>query len=130
MDDAAAERGGRNPRDLKAELAKRIITDFHSAEDARASEEEFNRIFKRHEAPEEVEERTLTAGLWKLPRLLVEGELAPSMAEARRLIEQGGVRIDGERRTRVDDEIELREGQSVLIQVGKRRFLRVLGSKK
>ena len=123
-----AESGERNPRDLKVELAKRIITDFHSAEDARAAEEEFNRIFKRHEAPEEVEERTLPARLWKLPRLLVETTLAPSMAEARRLIEQGGVRIDGERRTRVDDEIELREGQTILIQVGKRRFLRVRGS--
>ncbi|HEY0100860.1 MAG TPA: tyrosine--tRNA ligase [Pyrinomonadaceae bacterium] len=122
---AAAHAGARNPRDLKVELAKRIITDFHSATDAQAAEDEFNRIFKRKEIPDEIEERALTTGVWKLPRLLVETALAPSMGEARRLIEQGGVRVDGERRT--EDEINLDAGQTILIQVGKRRFLRVRG---
>jgi tyrosyl-tRNA synthetase len=122
---AAAERGERNPRDLKVELAKRIITDFHSAPDALAAEEEFNRIFKRKEVPDEIEARTLAAGSWKLPRLLVETTLAASMGEARRLIEQGGVRIDGERHT--EDEVNLSAERSILIQVGKRRFLRVRG---
>jgi tyrosyl-tRNA synthetase len=123
---ASAERGERNPRDLKVELAKRIITDFHSPADAQAAEEEFNRIFKRKEAPDEIEERTLAAGNWKLPRLLVETTLAASMGEARRLIEQGGVRIDGERHT--EDEVNLSAERSTLIQVGKRRFLRVRGA--
>jgi tyrosyl-tRNA synthetase len=122
---AATDAGERNPRDLKVELAKRIITDFHSASAAQAAEDEFNRIFKRKEVPDEIEERTLTAGVWKLPRLLVETALAASMGEARRLIEQGGVRVDGERRT--EDEINLEAAQTILIQVGKRRFLRVRG---
>lgn len=122
---AAANAGERNPRDIKVELARRVITDFHSAPAAQAAEDEFNRIFKRKEVPDEIEERTLTAGVWKLPRLLVETALAPSMGEARRLIEQGGVRVDGERHA--EDEINLEAGQTLLIQVGKRRFLRVRG---
>jgi tyrosyl-tRNA synthetase len=124
----SAERGERNPRDIKVELAKLVITDFHSAEDARRAEDEFNRIFKRKEVPDEVEERAVAAGAWKLPRLLVETTLAASMAEARRLIEQGGVRVDGERRAQVDEELNLNKDQSLLIQVGKRRFLRVRGT--
>ncbi|MFL6231458.1 MAG: tyrosine--tRNA ligase [Pyrinomonadaceae bacterium] len=104
---AQAEAGTRNPRDLKVELAKRIIADFHSSSDAAAAEEEFNRVFKRKETPDEVEERNLAAGTWKLARLLVETGLAPSMAEARRLVEQGGVKVEGEKHSRVDEELEL-----------------------
>jgi tyrosyl-tRNA synthetase len=72
-----------------------------------------------------VEERTVAAGHRKLPRLLVETALAASMAEARRLIEQGGVSVDGERITRVDHEVDLSGNRAALLQVGKRRFLRV-----
>ncbi len=125
---AQAESGARNPRDVKVELAKRIITDFYSASEAQAAEDEFNRVFKRKEAPEEIEEHALAAGTYKLPRFLVEIGLAPSMAEARRLIEQGGIRLDGERRTRIDDELTLQAEQQLLVQVGKRRFLRVRGA--
>jgi tyrosyl-tRNA synthetase len=116
-----------NPRDFKVALAKRVISDFHSQADADAAEDEFNRIFKRKEMPDEIEERRVTAQAWKLPRLLVEAGLAPSMAEARRLIEQGGVRIDGERAARHEIEIEVSAERAPLIQVGKRRFLRVRG---
>jgi tyrosyl-tRNA synthetase len=123
-----AATGARNPRDVKVELAKRIITDFHSAQDADAAEEEFNRVFKRKETPDEIEEQAVAPGTWKLTRLLVEAQLAPSMAEARRLIEQGGVRVEGEKHSRADEELELKAAQSILIQVGKRRFLRVRGA--
>ena len=123
----ATRAGERNPRDLKVELAKRIIADFHSPADAEAAEAEFNRIFKRKEIPDDIEERVVAVGVWKLPRLLVETTLAASMGEARRLIEQGGVRVDGERRARVEDEVTLNSGQTLLIQVGKRRFLRLRG---
>lgn len=124
---ASAQAGERNPRDLKVELAKRIIADFHSPRAATDAEDEFNRIFKRKETPDEVEERPVAAARWKLPRLIVETALSPSMSEARRLIEQGGVRIDGERRSQPDDEVELNPDQTLLLQVGKRRFLRVRG---
>ena len=125
---ARTESGARNPRDVKVELAKRVITDFHSAREADAAEEEFNRVFKNKGTPDEIEERATAAGPWKLSRLLVETGLAPSMAEARRLVEQGGVRVEGEKHSRADEELELRPDRSILIQVGKRRFLRVRGA--
>jgi tyrosyl-tRNA synthetase len=125
---AESSGGERNPRDLKVELAKRIITDFHSSAEAVSAEDEFNRVFRRKEIPDEIEERAVAAGGWKLPRLLVETQLAASMAEARRLIEQGGVRVDGEKLSRAEAEIEISVESALLIQVGKRRFLRVRGS--
>jgi tyrosyl-tRNA synthetase len=128
----AAEQGERNPRDIKAELAKMIVRDFHSATDAARAEEEFNRIFRSKQAPEEIEERAVPAGNWNLPELLVELELASSKAEARRLIEQGGVYIDGERCTAVNRVLMLTASQppfdSKNIRVGKRRFVRVRGT--
>ena len=122
----SAERGQRNPRDIKAALAKLIVSDFYSHAEARKAEEEFNAMFRNKQAPEEVEERALESGLWKLPRLLVELALAPSMAEARRLIEQGGVYVEGERRTQSDFEVNVAGDRAYLIQVGKRRFVRVV----
>jgi tyrosyl-tRNA synthetase len=124
-----AEHGGGNPRDFKVGLAKRIISDFHSGAAAGEAEEEFVRRFRSKEPPDEVQERAVTAQTWKLVRLLVEAGLAPSMAEARRLIEQGGVRLGGERVTDVTYEAELVEGSNILLQVGRRRFLRVIGAR-
>ena len=119
--------GHRNPRDVKVDLAKRIVADFYSDTEARKAEDEFNAMFRNKQAPEDIEERALASGVWKLPKLLVELQLAPSMAEARRLIEQGGVSVDGERRTQNDYEVNLSADHSFLIQVGKRRFARVRG---
>jgi tyrosyl-tRNA synthetase len=119
------ESGGSNPRDVKADLAKRIVADFYSPGEANSAEEEFVRRFRNKETPQDIEERTVASGVWKLPRLLVELELAPSMGEARRLIEQGGVYVDGERASQKD--FELSEERSFLLQVGKRRFVRVKG---
>lgn len=125
---SAARNGERNPRDSKAELAKSIIADFHSKDEATRAEEEFNRIFRGKQTPDEVEEISLEAGQWKLPRLLVDSGLAPSVAEARRLIEQGGVSLDGQKYLRHDHEISVGTGSALLIQVGKRKFLRVRGT--
>jgi tyrosyl-tRNA synthetase len=120
-----AESGDVNPRDLKVELAKRIIMDFHSVAAAQAAEDEFNRIFRSKEIPAEIETREVKAGVWQLPQLLVEAGLAESKAEARRLIEQGGVRIGGVRQGDPGIVIGLKSGEESLLQVGKRRFLRV-----
>ena len=116
---------GYHPRLLKVQLARRIVKDFYSEQDAKAAEEEFNRIFQRREAPENVDEKTVPKGSWMLRRLLVAVELAASMADARRLIDQGGVYVDGERRSHSDFQLDLNAGTSVLLKVGKRRFLRV-----
>jgi tyrosyl-tRNA synthetase len=140
----SAQNGERNPRDLKVDLAKHIVADFHSNEDARTAENEFNRLFRKKEVPEEVDIREVEAGVWPLPRLLVRVELAPSVAEARRLIEQGGVRIGGIRHTdagvvvriNVGEEAKvevsnvaatINPGDEALVQVGKRRFIRIRG---
>jgi tyrosyl-tRNA synthetase len=120
--------GQRNPRDVKVDLAKRIVADFYSEGEARKAEEDFNARFRDKQTPEDIEERALAAGAWKLPKLLVELQLAPSMAEARRLIEQGGVSVEGERRSQSDAEVSLSGDRPLLIQVGKRRFVRVLGN--
>jgi tyrosyl-tRNA synthetase len=114
-----------NPRDLKVELAKRVISDFHSVGDAQAAEDEFNRIFRSKEIPEIIETRKIRSGSWPLPQLLLETGLAESKAEARRLIEQGGVRIGGVRQADPGVVLGIESGEESLLQVGKRRFLRV-----
>lgn len=125
---AAASSGESNPRHYKVELARSIISDFHSKADADSAEAEFNRIFVERGAPEEIETREVEAGGWPLPRLLARVGLAASVAEARRLIEQGGVRIGGERQTDTGVAVEVKQGDETLLQVGKRRFLRVRGT--
>jgi tyrosyl-tRNA synthetase len=126
-----AANGEVNPRDLKVELAKRIITDFHSTDVANTAGEEFNRLFKRKEVPDEIStlEVKTDGGPWALPRLLVTTGLAPSVSEARRLIEQGGVRVNGDRQTNNSGVVfVIKTGDELLLQVGKRRFLRVRGA--
>ena len=117
--------GARNPRDVKVELAKSIVGDFHSAADAQNAEEEFNRIFRRKEIPDDIETRDVKAGSWPLPRLLFEVGLAGSVAEARRLIEQGGVSLGGVRQADTSIVVGLESAEEALLKVGRRRFLRV-----
>ncbi|HEX8355095.1 MAG TPA: tyrosine--tRNA ligase [Pyrinomonadaceae bacterium] len=123
-----AESGAANPRDLKVSLAKRVIADFHSPADADAAEEEFVRRFRNKEVPDDVEERTVPSGSWDLAQLLTTVGLADSKAEARRLIQQGGVRIGGERQSAAGVAVRIDPGDVALLQVGKRRFLRVRGA--
>lgn len=118
----AMKSSGENPRNLKVDLAKFIIKDFHSADAAQTAEDGFNRRFVNKEIPEEIEEKTMTAGNYKLLDLLVQMNLAASKGEARRLIEQGGVKLNGEKASNA--EIDLRD--EILIQVGKRKFLKVI----
>jgi tyrosyl-tRNA synthetase len=123
-----ASGGGSNPRDLKVALAKRVIADFHTAQAADAAEEEFVRRFRNKEVPEEVEERAVAPGDWDLAQLLTTVGLAESKAEARRLIQQGGVRVGGERQSAAGAAVGIKTGDVALLQVGKRRFLRVRGA--
>ena len=118
------ESGEENPRNAKVRLAKLIIKDFHSEGDADAAEEEFTRRFVQKEVPDEIEEKSVTAGTHRLPDLLAETGLAGSKGEAKRLIEQGGVRINGEKVTNSAADINV-STDALLIQVGKRKFLKV-----
>jgi tyrosyl-tRNA synthetase len=123
----SSTQNGRNPRDVKVELAKSIVTDFYSIAEAAKAEEEFNLIFRSKQIPDDIDERSIPSGLWKVPKLLMETQMTSSMGEARRLIEQGGVSVDGEKCSNANAEIKIDVDQEKLIQVGKRRFLRVRG---
>ena len=112
-----------NPRNVKADLAKLIIKDFHSGQAAQAAEDEFNRRFVKKEIPDEIEEKQLPAGSYKLLALLTDTGLAASKGEAKRLIEQGGVKVNGEKASDTNAEIAV-DGEIVL-QVGKRKFLKI-----
>jgi tyrosyl-tRNA synthetase len=116
---------GMNPRDAKIRLAKLIIRDFHSRADADIAEEEFDRRFVKREAPDEVEEKQIAAGTYRLAELLTESGLTSSKGEAKRLIEQGGVKVNGEKATAPAAEMTIGTGDTVLLQAGKLRFLRL-----
>jgi len=119
--------GSLNPRNAKVELAKLIISDFHTADAAAEAEEDFNRRFVKKEVPDEIEERKVAAGVYKLVDLLSETGLAASKGDARRLIEQGGVKINGEKATAGNADVVI-DQNGVLFQVGKRKFLKLLAS--
>jgi tyrosyl-tRNA synthetase len=119
------EAGEAHPKRTKADLARRLVTDFHAAAAAADAEAEFERIFAAGGVPDDIEARALPAGEgagW-LPRVLVALGAAASNGEAKRLLRGGGVYVDGER---VQDEgRELQAPGPYLLQVGKRRFFRV-----
>lgn len=113
--------GSLHPRDVKMKLAREIVSIYHSPEEADEAQAAFVSVFQRGNLPEEIPEYTLSAGQTVLD-VLVEGNLVSSKSEARRIIQQNGVRLDG--KTLDDPSLEF-PGAGVL-QVGKRRFLRVV----
>ena len=115
---------GRNPRDVKVLLARELVTRFHSARAADAAETEFTARFKGGAAPTDMPEVTVAAegGCIGVAAMLRQAQLVPSASEAVRNIEQGGVRIDGERIA--DRALQLGPGIYV-VQVGKRKWARV-----
>ena len=119
--------GAAHPMDVKMRLAQEVIAGFHGEETARKAAENFQRVFRDRQAPAEAE-------IWRVPQgppkklatLLAEWKLAPSKSEAGRLIEQGGVEIDG---LRVDDprkDIDLSKPSEFLLRAGKKKFLRII----
>jgi tyrosyl-tRNA synthetase len=123
----AVSSGARHPMDVKFELARTITGDFHGAPAADAAETHFRKVHQRRETPDEVAEIHLPASgtSAQLVRLLVDAGLAPSNSEARRLLQQGGVRLDGEVVTDPFATVAAATSRSYLVQVGKRRFARV-----
>ncbi|MGQ9601918.1 MAG: tyrosine--tRNA ligase [Candidatus Bipolaricaulia bacterium] len=111
-----------NPRDLKMRLAREIVAQFHSPEAAAQAEEEFVRVFQRKEVPKELPTLTVAEEEISPVELLVQAGLAPSRSEARRLIDQGGVELNGERIKGLSP-VKIRDG--AVLQVGKRRFVQL-----
>jgi len=115
-----------DPMEAKLELARFVVRRSHGEEAARAAEEHFTRVVRRHEAPEDVPEVALPSGdPVHLPALMVEQLGVGSTSEARRLIQQGGVKVNGEPAAGLDLPRGALEG--ALLQVGKRRFARLTG---
>jgi len=116
---------GGNPRDVKVRFAKEIVARFHGVEAARRAQEDFESRFREGALPEDMPEVTVKApeGGILIVHLLKQAGLTPSTSEAQRMIEQGGVKLDGERAS--DKGLKLRAGTTVVAQVGKRKFARI-----
>jgi tyrosyl-tRNA synthetase len=114
---------GANPRDAKVRLAKEIVAQYHSAKKAEEAADNFERQFVKKEVPMEIPVVKLRHATMYLRDILVDVKLAPSKTEARRLIEQGGVKIDGA--TIGDRESVIEPHPGMIIQVGKRKFVKV-----
>jgi tyrosyl-tRNA synthetase len=112
---------GANPRDIKMKLAEEIITRFHDREAADKAKEEFIARFRHGAMPEDIPEITLKGEL-KLANLLKQANLVSSTSDAHRMIDQGAVKIDGEK---VADNIIIAADEEHIYQVGKRRFAKI-----
>jgi tyrosyl-tRNA synthetase len=132
--EAIKARAVTEPREMKRRLARDLVTLYHGRKDAETAEAEFDRLFVKKAGdwaahlPDEIPEVTLPdpgAGI-PLQTLMVDAGLATSRGEARRLIEQGGVTIDGSRI--VDPGAVIRIPHPIVVKVGKRRFMRIRGS--
>ena len=127
--------GGRNPRGIKVLLAREIVTRFHDAQAAERAQADFEARFKHGATPETIPEVTVKvpgdgrkSASAKVPemaimKVLKESQLVSSTSEALRMIEQGGVRMNGEKVT--DKGLAVKRGDTFVLQVGKRKFARV-----
>lgn len=129
-----------NPRNLKARLAGSIVSDFWGQEEAKKAAQEFDRVFKHKEVPSEIEDieikelkgritakSEVKAKLQVTPLidLLVDKNILPSRGEAKRMIRQGGVYLDGERIEDIAFKIDLRKKKEQILKIGKRKFFRL-----
>ena len=116
---------GRNPRDIKAGFAREIVTRFHNQEAAARAEREFEARFREGAMPAEMPEVSVETGgrPMAIAQVLKACGLTSSTSEALRMIEQGGVRVGGERVA--DKALQLDSGATLVLQVGKRKFARV-----
>jgi tyrosyl-tRNA synthetase len=114
-----------HPREVKVRFAKEIVARFHGAQAAEQAQADFESRFREGEMPEDMPEVTLEApqGGILIAQLLKQAGLTPSTTEAQRMIEQGGVKLDGERVS--DKGLKVPAGRTVVAQVGKRKFARI-----
>ena len=121
----ADQTNGRNPRDIKIELAKELISRFHDEESADLAETNFINQFQKKNIPDDIEEASLfvSEGSIPLANLLKDCEMTSSTSEAIRMIKQGAVRIDEKKIT--DTKYKISSGTSAVYQVGKRKFKKI-----
>jgi tyrosyl-tRNA synthetase len=116
---------GEHPRDVKVRFAKEIVARFHSAAAAEQAEADFAARFREGDMPADMPEVTVQAppGGIVITQLLKQAGLTPSTSEAARMIEQGGVKLDGERVS--DKGLRIPAGRTVVAQVGKRKWAKI-----
>ncbi len=121
----ADQTNGRNPRDIKIELAKELISRFHDEESADLAETNFINQFQKKNIPDDIEEVSLVVSEGSIPlaNLLKDCEMTSSTSEAIRMIKQGAVRIDEKKIT--DTKYKISSGTSAVYQVGKRKFKKI-----
>ncbi|KOR25511.1 tyrosine--tRNA ligase [Clostridium sp. L74] len=110
-----------NPRDIKMELAKELVRLYHGEESAIKAEENFKNIFQQGNIPEEIDTLKVSLDEINIVDLIVNAKFAPSKNEARRLVKQGAVKINGEK---VDEECKIKNED--ILQVGKKKFIKIL----
>jgi tyrosyl-tRNA synthetase len=116
--------GELNPRDVKARLAKEIVAIYHGWDEAERAADEFDSVFRDKELPSEMDEITVPFPSTDAVDMLISSGLISSKGEARRLIEQGGLKVDGEKISDPKAEIAVTE-KGIVIQAGKRKFVKV-----
>ncbi len=116
-----------NPKDLKSNLAKMIVADFWSKEEAESVAQEFEKVFKHKEIPEDIEQIDIPAHPVSLVDLLVERNILPSRGEAKRLVRQGGVYLDGIRVEDIESKLDFSKKNEYILKIGKRRFFKLVG---
>jgi tyrosyl-tRNA synthetase len=114
---------GMNPRDAKIILGKALVSRYYDDKKADDAAENFANVFKNNEMPEEIREFKVLDKEWRIVDLMHFIGLVPSKTEARRMIDQGGVRIDGA--VIGDREAQIRPTDKMIIQIGKRKFVRI-----
>jgi len=113
-----------NPRELKTKLAKEIVTIYHSRKKAETAEKEFNKVFKEKKFPSKIPEIKIKEKSLDILKFLVKTKLVSSKSEAKRLISQKGVKIDGVLQEDWRKVINVKKGQ--ILQIGKRKFIRII----
>jgi tyrosyl-tRNA synthetase len=126
----AAQSGRTNPKDVKRRLAREVVTIYHGADAALAADAEFERVHARHETPVEIPEYAIDANIVKdgrvwICRLLVAAGLARSTGEARRLVEQNGVQLDGAKITSAAQEFDPAALNGRILKVGALNYRRI-----
>ena len=112
-----------NPRDIKRQLARALVQTYYDEKSAKEAEEGFDKIFIKKEVPDEIPEHKISANEINILDLILEVNFAPSKGEARRLVVQGGVTIDGEK---VDDiKTTVKFDKEKILKVGKRKFVKI-----
>ncbi|SCI79087.1 Tyrosine--tRNA ligase [uncultured Clostridium sp.] len=112
-----------NPRDVKISLAKEIVELYHGKEEAKLAEERFRKVFQKGEIPEDIKTVEVNKEDFNLADIVLNNNLVPSKKEFRRLVEQGGVKVNGQRISNIDEVSLVPE---LIIQIGKKKFIKII----